>query len=357
MMQTLSKPKAKAVTAASTGRAAHVAQPTGLTVFGSPRPVTRGETPTDRSDTTTVKIDWLNATFVQPDRWTPVQFIAVVGTAIGRQLSGVQGRGMFGFEHGIKLFVQVGSISYTIGTLAWGGEAQKGRCMLQLTGAGCAVVRSWARFKRLLVVLDARITRVDLAADFLDGQYSVDDAVRMYQAGEFNNGGRSPSSAVAGDWFGGALGRTLYVGKATNGKMLRVYEKGRQMGQPLSEWVRFEVQLGNRDRVIPLEVLVQREEFMAGCYPALRDMLGQAGKKIDTTRAEVAATVGHLMHHLKKSYGKVLGVLADSFGASPADLIDELRIVGTPRGLKPDAETAKLTWAQLLARCSYRGKK
>jgi phage replication initiation protein len=317
----------------------------------SPRPVTRGESIPPTSSAHGAKVDWLNATFAQPDRWTVAQFVDIVGRVIGRELSGVEGRGMFGFERGMKIFVHVGSTTYPIGSLAWGGESQKGRMMLQLTGAGCGVVKSWGRLRKFLSALDARLTRLDLAIDFMNGEYTVDDAVQMLEDGMFNGGGRAPSSSVAGDWIDQVLGRTLYVGKAQNGKMLRVYEKGRQLGNLASDWVRFEVQLGNRDRVIPLEAMTQCNTFLAGCYPALAIMLEEAGEKIATTRTEGAATVGHLMFHLRRSYGKLINIISEAFGANPADLVDELRIIGAPRRLKPDAVIVKLTWAQLIAQC------
>lgn len=318
---------------------------------GSPRSVTRGESIPSSVSGAAAKVDWLNATFQQPDRWTVAQFVQVIGTAIGRELSAVESRGMFGFERGMKIFVHVGSTSYPIGALAWAGESQKGRMMLQFTGAGCGVVKSWSRLRRLLSALDARLTRLDLAVDFMEGEYSVDDAVQMLEDGMFNGGGRSPSSSVAGDWINRVLGRTLYVGKAQNGKLLRVYEKGRQLGNLESEWVRFEVQLGNRDRVIPLDALVERDKYLAGCYPALAVMLDHAGEKIATTRTEGATSLAHLMFHMRRSYGKVIDVLTDAFKADAVELIQELRISGAPRRLKPDAVIAKLTWAQLLAQC------
>ncbi len=42
------------------------------------------------------------------------------------------------------------------------------------------------------------------------------------------------------------LGRVF----ASSAKMLRVYEKGIQLGDLGSPWVRYEVQLGSRDRVV-----------------------------------------------------------------------------------------------------------
>lgn len=326
------------------GAAAAPARP-----VGSPRSVTRGESKPPQAGQQAAKVDWLNCTFPGPDRYTVAGFVALLSRMFRRPLQGVEGRGIFGFDKSCKLIASVGSRAFVIGCLAYGGESQRGRWMLQLTGAGCPAVRDWHKMARLLKALDARITRLDLAVDYLEGEYSVDDAVAMHSRGEFSSGGRPPSTSVAGDWLGGVKGRTLYVGNAANGKMLRVYEKGLQLGDARSEWVRFEVQLGNRDRVIPFEAMTRRDAFLAGCYPALEAMLGCAAEAIDTTRSEGAVSLAHLMFHLKRSYGKLIDTVGAELAADSHELIDSLRVIGAPRRLKPGAVSSGLTWAQLLA--------
>lgn len=276
------------------------------------------------------------------------QFLALLSRIFKRDVTGIEGRGIFGFDKSVKLFAGVGSRVFPIGCIAMGGEAQRGRWMLQFTGSGCQMVRNWSRLGMLLQALDARLTRLDLAVDFLEGEHTVDDAVQMHADGEFTTGGRPPSTSVAGDWLDGVKGRTLYVGNAANGKMLRVYEKGRQMGDSSSDWVRFEVQLGNRDRVIPFAALTRRDEFLAGCYPALARILGSAAEKILTEQKGGVTTVGHLMFHLKRSYGKLLGIVS-GFDVDAHELIESVTVIGVPRRLAPSTVQAGLSWAQLLA--------
>src|SRR5690606_6258301 len=151
---------------------------------------------------------------------------------------------------------------------------------------------------RWLESLQAKVTRLDLCVDFLHGEYTVDDAVSLYKSGRFNCSGREPLTDCAGDWLNGKS-RTLYIGKAKNGKLLRVYEKGHQLGDLDSSWVRYEVQFGSRDRVIPLEALTERDKYFAGAYPALVDLLANAcgAEKILTTRTEGEITLAHLLTH------------------------------------------------------------
>lgn len=310
----------------------------------APRSVTRGES----SGGEVAKVDWLNCTFPGPDRYTPVMFVALLSRLFGRPVRGVVGRGIFGFDQSVKMLAGVGSSEFPIGCIAFGGVEQRGRWMLQLTGSGCSVVRSWSRLSRLLQALGARITRLDLCIDYLDGCYSVDDAVSMYREGAFNCGGRSPSSACAGDWLDGVNGRTLYIGKAVNGKLLRVYEKGRQLGNPESPWVRYEVQLGNRDRVIPFEAMTEPGRFLAGCYPALASMMECASESISTAQTGGQVSMTHLMFHLKNSYGRLIHTLG-GLAAPDSALIEAVTVTGAPRRLKPSDISSGLTWDQLMS--------
>lgn len=321
----------------------------GAGAVESPRAVTRGESSSLAKQTDGVKVDWLNCTFEAPS-CSIHEFIVRIGETLGRPVCGTEGKGVFGFTHGVKLSASVGSRSFPIGMLAFGGESQRGRWMLQITGAGCSLVQSWASLAALLAEVGARLTRVDLAVDFLDGQYTVDDAVQMHRDGAFNCGGRNPSTSVAGDWLENKGGRTLYVGKTTNGKLLRVYEKGKQLGNAESDWVRFEVQLGNRDREIPLDVLLRPDAFLAGCYPALASMLEASAERIATDQEQGAVTLDHLMFHLKRSYGKLIGLVSDSEGFDGLQLVEQLRVIGAPRRVSPSAAADPASWAQVFAR-------
>ncbi|MDR0848010.1 MAG: replication initiation factor domain-containing protein [Propionibacteriaceae bacterium] len=53
------------------------------------------------------------------------------------------------------------------------------------------------------------------------------------------------SITPAGDWFteGHPKGCTLYVGSRKSAIFLRCYEKGKQLGDPVSDWVRVELQV------------------------------------------------------------------------------------------------------------------
>ena len=315
----------------------------------APRAVTRGESPQTNVGAPKAKVDWLNATFDEP-AMSVEGLVAFLGCCFGnRPTTAKLDGGLFGFTERWKLSVYLGGVMAEVGAIAKGGEAQRGRWMLQLTGKGCGLVEDWDSIRELLEGFGAKITRVDLAVDFLDGAHTVDDAVDMVDSGEFTSNGRRPSTSVAGDWLDQVHGRTLYVGKAANGKMLRVYEKGKQLGDLSSDWVRFEVQLGNRDRVIPFETLTDCDRFFAGAYPALASLVEAAAEAIPTTQTETLTNLGHLLYHLRRCYGKALHHATVTAGATNTDLVESMTVIGLPRRLKPSGVVAGVEWADVHA--------
>lgn len=323
------------------------AQPGALPGRPSPRAVTRGESPQTQIEAPRAKVDWLNATFPEPIM-SVEGLIGFLKCCFGdRPTTAKLEGGLFGFNERWKISVYLGGVMVEVGSVAKGGEAQKGRWLLQLTGKGCGMVTDWSSLRELLEGFNAKITRIDLAVDFLDGAHTVDDAVDMVDNDEFTSNGRRPSTSVAGDWLDQVHGRTLYVGKAANGKMLRVYEKGKQLGDLSSDWVRFEVQLGNRDRVIPFDTLTEPDRFFAGAYPALASLLEVAAEAIDTTQTEALITLAHLLYHSRRCYGKAWNMAFDMARVTDTNLVDEMRVIGIPRRLDPAGVVAGIEWTEL----------
>lgn len=296
------------------------------------------------------KIDWLNATFDQPSM-TVHGLLGFIGNLMDKSITAQLDGGLFGFTERHRMTVRLDDgAKVEIGSIALGGESQKGRWLLQLNGKGCGLVTDWPSLQELLEGLDATISRVDLAVDFLDGEYSVDDAMTLYHEGAFINRGRNPELDTQGAWHElGTKGRTMYVGKLKNGKTLCVYEKGRQLNMPDSDWTRYEVRLGNRDRVIPLDVLTNPDKYFAGAYPALAHMLKAAAEEIPTVREEVKGSLAHGMFHMQRCYGKYIHQAIEATGCSAVDLVEEVRVVGIPRKVEPSGVVAGLAWPELQA--------
>lgn len=317
----------------------------------SARAVTRVESSTTCDQTKpAAKIDWLNATFDRPSMSVHGLMSFLDGLMAGRLTAQLDG-GLFGFTERYRLTLQlVDGAKVEVGSIALGGESQKGRWLLQLNGKGCGMVTDWSSVQELLEGLDATLSRVDLAVDFLDGEYTVDDALSLYDAGAFINRGRNPELDAQGAWHEtGTKGRTMYVGKLKNGKTLCVYEKGLQQNMPGSNWTRFEVRLGNRDRVIPLDVLTAPDRYFTGAYPALAHMLEAAAEGIPTAQEETKGSLAHGLYHLERCYGKYMHQALEMTGCTSAELIEEVRVIGIPKRVDPAGGSAGLQWPELQA--------
>lgn len=287
---------------------------------GTPVPKTITEAQPQRS-----VIDWLSVTIPAP-AVTVEALLGYLRPAFGDIPLAIEaGGGLFGFREQYRVFAGTEGLRRQLGSLSKGGDSQAGRWLIVLTGTGCSTIKDWVKFVRLIKILSPRITRLDIALDFLEGEYTVDDAVSMHEKKEFAVRGRNPGSHVAGDWLQGTGGRTLYVGKAKNGKMLRVYERGIKLGDPNSPAVRFEVQFTNRDRVIPLRAILESDSYFAGAYPPLAKMLPVAALPIATKRKQAVWSLAHRLRHLKQSYGKTISEALSASGATDEELIRLLR--------------------------------
>jgi phage replication initiation protein len=247
-----------------------------------------------------------------------------------------EGNGLNGYHYSAKSDVAAVHV-------AWGGNNDT--VFLKIPGDACARVDCWDSVKDFIEQRCGHLTRIDLAFDDFEGKHDVDFAVELYRCGQFSarlGGARSGVSGIscsqAGNWIDpDGTGRTFYVGKARNGKMLRVYEKGRQLGDPTSRWVRWEVQLTNRDRSIPLEALLEPAGFARGAYPALGFISGDESR-IATRRARERICLAKLTYHARESYGPLLDVLRRS-GVSAVQVIERIRREGVPKRLGAPTES------------------
>ncbi len=269
--------------------------------------------------------DYLNVTFPFPSptddkvRELRVQLTTYLGVALGGLKD--RNRGLHGYKRSFA-FDQGGAM------FACGG--QRGTALLSFPGEACATIPSWreaAYFFR--DVLKARITRWDGAVDDFEGKHSVDDAVAWYKAGGFNAGGNKPSCSQSGNWIEpDGKGRTFYVGRRENGKLMRVYEKGKQLGAPNSPWVRFELELHNTDREIPFDVLLEPGKYVAGAYPCMAWAQEEASR-IRTIQKSGQIGYQHLSHYLSVAYGRHLNVMLEVEGSAER-VIEKLRREGVP---------------------------
>jgi phage replication initiation protein len=193
------------------------------------------------------------------------------------------GHGFRGYKRSTRICSVPGD---EVGRIAW--EGNRGSCHCYLSGTLCGQLgyEFWKRLHGLLMVLKARITRIDIAVDFYNGEHGVEEVRRAYLANSrsFCTGGRPPRLSICGDWDFRIHGRTVYLGSRQNGKYIRVYEKGKKHGDLESKWNRFEVELHSKDRVIPCDVLLPEQwlSYFAGAAPYFAKMVAGTPKQILT---------------------------------------------------------------------------
>jgi len=280
------------------------------------------------------KVDWFTCTF-QPE---PGEVLDLnVWDWLSPLLGGCGGEtvhGFHGYENGIRFYAVEDGTAINLGRMDWGGDTRGGRARLELSGAGCSRVRSWLEFRtQVELFTDAKLTRIDLAVDALEGEFNVEDVVDWYQAGEFNMGGRNPRHSMVGDWLSPKHGRTFEVGRRENGKMLRAYEKGRQLGDQSSPWTRFEVEIRNNDRDIPFDILTASDKYFVGAYKCLERLIDSAAERIKTHQKEGEIALEKLTEYAGTGYGKVLNVLRLT-GLSYEDIFHEISRQGIPKRLE-----------------------
>lgn len=223
------------------------------------------------------------------------------------------------------------------GLIAWGGKSQRGRMYVSIQGQGCATVQDWSGLVQWLEQHTATIKRVDLAHDDFAGEITdITWAVEQYKAGGFNAGGRQPVHQVFGDWLSGdqaTEGRTFGVGRRANGKFCRVYEKGKQQGDPQSGWVRVEVEWRSKQRHIPYDVLTRPGIYLAGAYPCMH-ILSTEQERIRTTANAVTITFESAMENAKQQTGKLINLMMHVYGGDYAEVVERLRRDGMPARLE-----------------------
>lgn len=270
--------------------------------------------------------DFLNCTFPYKEH----QFDSVLFDlleCLGNQFSPIKDRlkGLHGWDNSIQL-------GETKTFFAYGG--QNNTAFLSIPGEACHMVPSWNRL--VLLIRDkyqGKITRWDGAVDDYEGKHSVDVAVKYYLDGKFNAGGKMPGCSQNGNWLmPDGSGRTFYVGKRENGKMLRVYEKGMQLGAKWHPWVRWELELHSVDRVIPWDVLLEPGKYVAGAYPRATSWVQDEMSRIRTIQDTAQISYDYMTECTSVSYGKHLNVMLEIEG-SPEKVLKKLIRDGIPKRL------------------------
>ncbi|WP_050797898.1 replication initiation factor domain-containing protein [Neisseria shayeganii] len=180
-----------------------------------------------------------------------------------------------------------------------------------------------------------KITRCDVAHDFFGGQYTPEQAYADYRCLLYRNGKQPKCEKRGTAWENeDGSGKTLYIGSRYGAKLARIYEKGRQLGDKASRWVRFEVEFRAHDYEIPTDILIYPGEYLCGAYPvgarlfqnsAKRKITKQARKGLTVQRAAYfprlqAGAFVRYQHDLGRTDGEIVRMLIAPPGKYPKGL-------------------------------------
>lgn len=236
------------------------------------------------------------------------------------------------------------------GLVAWG--ASNHGCFVSFSGVGCDALDFGALFRVLTRVPGVRITRVDLALDDYQGKtISYEAAVEAAKSGGFH-----PQRGMAPKWmkieagefelipevvkgltkrFGmiANAGCSLYIGSRINGKCGRMYEKGKQLSSvDHPDWVRAEGELHSKDRVIPLDVLINPDPYFAGLYPQFAVWLQQLSElvgplkpvRITTFKNKYLTCRDNAVEQMSRMAGRLVNYLRNVEGLNSETIIRQL---------------------------------
>lgn len=297
----------------------------------TPRLVIRGEnppinhkTPPSTFNPKAAIVDWLNFSFLYPifEGSALLTLDEMFRDAFGFGLRVNRNRGHLNYEHSWEL-------GNHFGIFAYGGSSVGGTAFFSISSEGCTATKDWNSVHALLNKLIANITRLDLAHDDFIGSHNIKTALGFYETGAFNNShGRPPKPKLIDDFDTGS-GKTFYIGSRKNGKLLRVYEKGKQLGSPDSLWVRWELELHNSSYLIPIDAIINPGQYLAGSYPCLNwisadQLCFESIKQAQTISIEV------LIKACRNSYGKLINVMSTALGYSDSQIIQLLIKDGIP---------------------------
>ena len=251
--------------------------------------------------------------------------------------------GLHGYTHSADLLCD----GLPCGLICW-GAANHG-CMVSFSGVGCAALDMHALYSVISNIPSVRITRVDLALDDYTGEViSYQGAIEAAESGGFHpERGRAPAwmKIESGEFvitevakgiakrFGmvPTKGCSFYVGSRVNGKCARIYEKGKQMqSEDNPDWVRAEGELHNKDRVIPLDVLVNPDPYFAGMYPQFAkwlDAIKQSESvpvRVTTFKNKFKTSRDNAVFHMSRMAGRLVNWLSSVEGLSPATIVHQL---------------------------------
>ena len=246
--------------------------------------------------------------------------------------------GKNGFEYSFRIYFK--EYPKAVGFLAFGGN--KDSYQIYINGEGCNLLRHhFIKLYNTAEFFNMHITRIDIAQDFYEGKYNVAYAKRAFNNDKFSMSarGRKPTAKYIDD-MGSGEGKTLYVGKlASSGREVCIYEKGLQVhSKENPDWVRWELRLGKRDRVLPNNLIINYQSYFINELPVLGtickglNIVEHAISSLRAKKERVQADMEHLLDWGSIMYGKLI-YTAKTMGWDADKIVERLQVEGVPSRL------------------------
>lgn len=288
--------------------------------------------------------DWLNFTFpFEASRAQEERVVRRFMAVLGRKFAPVVQRpiGKYNYDRSFELGGGIKAF------FCYGGKYQRNTALLSLSGVACSVILDWKAVVALgRDELGGRITRWDGAVDDYAGLHPVEEAIHSHAEGKFNAGGRSPKLKQHGNWVNpDGTGRTVEIGLRKNGKRLSVYEKGMELGCPGHPWVRWELSLGNKNRIIPWEVLLEPGRYVVGAYPKALGWVQKEMTRIRTLQKQTQISYEAAVAQARRQFGPTLNLVLQVEG-SAEKAVELLRRDGVPGRVRHPAVENPEGWIE-----------
>ena len=140
-------------------------------------------------------------------------------------------------------------------------------------------------------------------------------------------------------------GRTVQIGVRESGKRLLIYEKGQQLGCPTHPWVRWELMLGNKNRVIPWEVLLEPGRYVVGGYPKALSWVQDEMTRIRTLQKQTQISYEAAVEQARIQFGRTLNLVLKVEGSAERAVALLCRD-GVPRRVKHPAVDDPEAWIE-----------
>jgi len=195
------------------------------------------------------------------------------------------------------------------------------------------LMHSWSccgwRCRRLDIAIDDRAYRVpwDVPYQHVTGRHVTCRALR----------GDVDGYEVRMKAAGGHLARTLYVGSRQGDNFLRIYEKGRQMGEE-TPWCRFELEIKHDRAELAMQTFIARgEDALYGMMRSFIEFKEVTQTTVNRTRqvaaswwedlvrtsklvvnipGRVAAKIEKLVRHVDHQWGPNIAAITEALGGS-----------------------------------------